>query len=65
MTPERPNVKLQGRYDTTQAAALLGVHRNTIRDWANKGLLRCGWKKNPMRRFFTGADIIRRWEETL
>ena len=38
MTSERPNVKPQGRYDTTQAAALLGVHRNTIRDWANKGL---------------------------
>lgn len=49
MTPERPNVKLQSRYDTTQAAALLGVHRNTIRDWADKGLLKCGWRKNPMR----------------
>lgn len=61
MTNEEPKVTDRGRYTTTEAAALLGIHRNTLRNWAQSSKIKCTHRKVNCRRYFTGAEIKRIW----
>lgn len=60
ISPEPPDVKPNGRYTTTEAAAKLDTHRNSITNWFNAGLLHA---IDPMaeRLRYTGRELTRFW----
>lgn len=53
------------RYSVGQAAALLGVHRNTIARYTRSGQLKCGRRRANGRPFYLGSEIRRFWLATL
>lgn len=62
MTGDRPAIDPRGRYSACQAAALLGVHRNTIGRWKREGLISPRYSKvNGMPRYI-GVDLLKLWE---
>ena len=65
LVTQEPKVKPQGRYSVKQTAELLGVHRNTLLKYTNKGTIRCGVRRSTTRKFYTGAEIIRFWRAQL
>lgn len=65
MVTTEPKVTLNGRYSTDEAAALLGVHRNTIIRYTKKGKLLFGIRRSTTRKYYTGAEILRFWKATL
>lgn len=60
MVSEKPKIEATSRYSVTQAAKLLGLHRNTIRKYCNAGILnytfRIGKKK-----LIRGKELIELW----
>lgn len=62
MTPEIPNVTLNGRYSIGDIAKLLEVHRNTVRRWLDAGLMKAGIRRTNNRNFVEGREIIRFWK---
>lgn len=63
LTSTEPNVTPKGRYPIGMAAELLGISRNTLRRYTEKGMIKCGFRKTarPLR-FYTGSEIIRFWK---
>lgn len=59
LTPEVPNVARSGRYNTTRAAAALGIHRNTLRQIPEEKLPRHHFADG--RNCFLGKDILKYW----
>lgn len=64
ITSNEPIVTITGRYTVTQACQILGIHRNTLRDYTEKGLIKCGFRKVGCRKFYEGREIIRFWKAT-
>lgn len=60
MTPIKPNIDPTGRYTTSQAAAVLCVHRNTLLNWVNSGKLTC-LLSHTGRRVYLGRELMRLW----
>ena len=54
ITANMPEIKATDQLSIGEAAAVLGVHRNTMRRYTEQGLIKC--------RFFLGADILRFWK---
>ena len=46
ITSENPKIEVQSRYTLSQAARVMGVHRNTVARWIETGLISSerGWK---------------------
>lgn len=67
MVNEEPKVSPTARYSIEEAAALLGIHRNTLRRHTNTGPtgISCSFRKSNGRRFYTGLEIVRFWRATL
>ena len=65
ITSEEPNVALTGRYNTTETCRKLGICKDTLRDWRKKGAIRCGFRRETGRPFYTGAEIMRVWRASL
>lgn len=65
MTTERPTVSLTGRYPIGKAAALLGVHRDTLRARIKDGTVRCEFREDNLRKIITGREILKFWEQHL
>ena len=65
MTPHEPRVAATDRYTITQAAELLGIHRNTLGRYSMQGLIKCGFRRPTGRKFFTGREILRFWNAQL
>lgn len=61
MVNEEPKVSPSARYSIEEAAALLGIHRNTLRRHTNTGPtgISCSFRKSNGRRFYTGLEILR------
>ena len=65
MTAYRPDVVLNARYSVKETAAILGIHPNTVRNYVKEQKLRAvystvnGWPR------FTGAAILKLWEQTI
>ena len=59
MTNTAPTVELQGRYNATDAARLLGISRRTLYNWEENGRIKRTFNKNIS--YFTGTDIRRAW----
>ena len=62
---QEPKVQPNGRYSVKETAKLLGVHRNTLLKYTNKGTIRCGIRRSTTRKFYTGMEIIRFWRAQL
>lgn len=58
ITCEEPKVTLSGRYTTVEASKRLGIHRNTLRSYTEKGLIKCVKLK---RKVYYGRDILKFW----
>lgn len=65
MTSQRPDVDATGRYSIKETSALLGIHRNTLRRYTAKGLIKSGFRKCTKSRFYTGLEILRVWNQTI
>lgn len=63
MTQVKPNVNPTHRYSIKETAELLGVNRHTILRWMRRGLMRFGIRKVNMRKYVTGLEIMRCWNE--
>lgn len=65
ITPFEPQVIDTGRYSTMETCRLLGVHRNTLQRYTEKGLIRCGFRKSTGRKYYLGSEILRFWRMKL
>lgn len=61
LTSIEPKCADAGRYSVTEACALLGVHRSTLKRWTERNLIRCGFRMGNHRPFYTGREIKRLW----
>lgn len=58
-----PQVNLNAHYSTKEAAALLGIHRNSLRTYSDNGLIKFGRRKLGRKdKFFLGKDIVKFWK---
>lgn len=57
----QPVVAVQQRYSVGQTAALLGIHRNTLKTYTDDNLIKARYHKGTMRKFYLGYDILRFW----
>lgn len=65
MTSEEPKVAPTGKYSVKETCEKLGMHRNTLYRYTNKGKIKCGFRRSTLRRFYTGAEILRFWRGEL
>ena len=61
MTPTRPHIAPTGSYTVTQASALLGINRKTLRRYESAGLVVAHLNKLG-RRKYSGQELIRLWQ---
>ncbi len=62
VTMIQPTVESQERYSVGQTAALLGIHRNTLKTYTDSNLIKARYHKGTMRKFYFGCDILRFWK---
>lgn len=60
MTPTRPDIDYCGSYTVTQASALLGISRKTLRRYESAGLVVAHLNRMG-RRKYSGRELIRLW----
>jgi hypothetical protein len=65
MTNCEPDCKPTSRYSANEAAALLGIHRNSLRKYTDEGKIKCGFHKATLRKFYTGTAILAFWRQTM
>lgn len=65
ITTIEPKVSEGGRYSVMQASEALGIHRNTLRNYTEQGLIKCGFRRETGRKFYAGREIIRFWRAQL
>ena len=61
MVHEEPTCGDTARFSTTDAANLLGIHRNTLRLHTKAGHIKCGYNRVNRRPFYLGREIRRYW----
>lgn len=62
MTPLRPRAASRGRYTISETARLLGVSRMTVYRWLEEGSLRASIQRKTLRKYISGAEILRVWD---
>lgn len=62
ITANMPEINATDQLSIGEAAAVLGVHRNTMRRYTEQGLIKCRFRRVTKRRFYLGADILRFWK---
>lgn len=65
MVQDAPEVVSSRRYTTTEAAQLLGIHRNTLNRYTAQGRIRCIHLSMNGKRFYLGSEIARCYRETV
>ncbi len=63
MREERPDIRPAGRYGICEAAAILGITRQHVTRLAKSGNIRYGIRKSNGRKFISGLEILRVWQE--
>lgn len=61
MTPIRPNIDYTGSYTVTQASALLGISRRTLRRYESAGYVVAHLNKLGKRKY-SGRELIKLWQ---
>lgn len=54
-----------GQYTIKETAAIIGVTRNTLRGYTDKGFIRCSFRRGTGKKFYYGKDIKRYLKATL
>lgn len=62
MTATPPEVHPDGRYNGTQTAHLLGISRETLRQWVATFKIRQRYSRRSTRPFYLGRDILICWK---
>lgn len=65
ITAIEPKVNENGRYSVTQTSEALEIHRNTLRNYTEQGLIKCGFRRGNGRKFYEGREIVRFWRAQL
>lgn len=65
ITAIEPKVEAAGRYSVAQASKALGIHRNTLRNYTEQGLIKCGFRRQTARKFYLGSEILKFWRAQL
>lgn len=67
MVIDEPKISPTARFSISEAAEILGVHRNTLRRHTNVGPtgIKCSHRKSNGRKFYTGLDIIKFWRASI
>ncbi|MBO8467190.1 MAG: helix-turn-helix domain-containing protein [Bacteroidetes bacterium] len=65
ITSEEPKVSATGRYGTMETCRKLGVCKDTLRRYRSEHKIRCGYRKENGKVFYTGAEILRFWRATV
>lgn len=61
LTTTLPPISDTDMFSTTQAASVLGIHRNTLTIHANHGLIKYSINKRTGYRKYSGREIKRYW----
>jgi DNA-binding transcriptional MerR regulator len=64
MTVSEPTIADSARLNSSQAARILEMSRETLRKYTDEGLIRCGYRRlgsQSRRRFYSGREIKRFW----
>lgn len=61
ITPIPPQVHDRGKYTTCQVTALLGIHRNTLKAYADAAGVSKRKSRNCNRTVYLGSDIKKIW----
>lgn len=64
ITSNEPQVEPMKRYTINETAALLGIHRNTLRRYTDSGYIKCKYRKDTMTKIYLGQEVLRFWRET-
>lgn len=65
MTAQEPQVMSTARYSIGQTCELLGIHRDTLRQYTDRQkIIKCGYRTIGNRRvkFYLGSEILRFWK---
>lgn len=54
-----------GQYTIKETAAIIGIHRNTLRNYTNGGIIRCSFRRGTGKKFYYGKEIKRYLTATL
>ena len=67
MVNDEPKVSPTARYSIGEAAAILGIHRNTLRRYTNIGPIgiKCQFRRSNGRKFYTGLEIVKFWRASM
>lgn len=61
MKSSEPVTVPTSRYSIKETAEILGISRNTLKKYTDLGYIRCGFRKNTFKKFYTGLEIQRFW----
>lgn len=61
ITYDEPKVNVTNRYDINATCELLGISRKTLGKYTKAGLIRCGFRKSTLKKFYTGLEIMKFW----
>lgn len=61
MTPNEPDISDNARYSLTDAAKLLGIHRNTLYNHTKQFKIKVGYRRSNGRPFYTGRALKMYW----
>jgi DNA-binding IclR family transcriptional regulator len=61
MVNVQPDVNPAGRYTVTETCKLLGIHRATLHRATISLRIKCGFRKDNHRKYYTGLAIIKFW----
>lgn len=63
MVTQEPQISDTGRYSVLEASNLLGVHRDTLRRYTEKGYIKFGLRRCNGRKFYLGSEIKKLWKK--
>ncbi len=61
MIEVEPKVALNGKYGISKAADLLGIHRNSLREYTKEGRIKFGIHKTNNRVYYFGHELVKFW----
>ena len=61
MTSTKPQVAMDGLYESKQTCEALGISRSCLAKYARSGMIAFSTRRLNGRRVFKGADVIKLW----
>ncbi len=61
ITCNEPQVVATSRYSIGETCAILNITRKTLAKYTKAGLIKCGYRPQTYRKFYTGLNIMKFW----